>query len=1051
MPSVFPYTNADELLEKICNQISHRVRNGRLEALKIVVPSVYFRNWLQIGIARRMGICMGLVFSMPQDFVKEVFEAAGIQKAGEWSKRRLEWSVFEHCEGFPGVDAKAAARDRFAMARSVADRLDQYAHFRPEMIKAWTEGKAFQQQSDDERWQRALWNKLFEKCGNDPGLLPERLQNADAAAKLKVAFSGVTVIGSGSLDPLLLHILGILSNAGVGVDVHVILPCLGYLADLRDQTKNQVPPCEGDPENFEIGEEPPNPLLVSMARHAAGAFVLLGNLDDEYPNWPEPTEIKKQTLPGNPNLLLRLQDGVRANTAYEKVALTDSDPSLSVHECYGPRRELEVLRDEILRAYAENPKLKPEEILIATPSLEIYAPLVPAVFNSGEIPLPVRLTEIPPGEGDSVCEGLLAVLGIAHGSRGRASEILDLLQLRAVRACLGLEDDEKNLEVLSDSLRNSGLTQGFLEPETSEPGGWRFSLNRLIAGEFFGPYEPDPFAQDGFQLPIADMMGSNLPLTARFHEWLYGVHDTLLKWQKPATPCEWAERLESATIKLLGGEEERMATAARHIAFLKELQIETPIDCAVMLDWLAPEVEESNRRAPFSGAMLFGRLKQLHNTPCRVLALVGMQNDSFPARSSTPSWDLLRAKPKIWDRNARVDDRQMFLDSVLAPFERLIITASTLNIRTNKTQPLSTCVEELLSAAATLGVPREAIIRKHPLQPFSAKYFADAKDRGNLSKPFGKAAARLAEQVLMGNRVGAPLHVGSDVSGPEMPRKDVTIDQLISFWKDPAKAFLKAQKIAATFGEADDRDLDLSPLSLNTLQSWKIKDAILAESLSKSGNIDLLKDRLRADRLLPPGALGEIAWEENLTLVEPIASKLKAIIGDRQSVELEINGCRVIGALPLSSDNNALIACRVGKMDKAEHFITPWIMAVFASAAGFGLPTILVDETLAEPLPIKDAITQQEAEEALRRLVEGYFEGLNRPLCYAPMTSNELIESLEKARKEWGREDQGYGGGEGQKESAKLAWRDSEPFAHISDWERWQSAVAMPLKKWGGF
>jgi len=55
--------------------------------VKVVVPSVYFRDWLQIKLARKFGICMGFEFSMPQDFVNEVFVAAGFPKTGEWSKR----------------------------------------------------------------------------------------------------------------------------------------------------------------------------------------------------------------------------------------------------------------------------------------------------------------------------------------------------------------------------------------------------------------------------------------------------------------------------------------------------------------------------------------------------------------------------------------------------------------------------------------------------------------------------------------------------------------------------------------------------------------------------------------------------------------------------------------------------------------------------------------------------------------------------------------------------------------------------------------------------
>jgi exodeoxyribonuclease V gamma subunit len=393
--------------------------------------------------------------------------------------------------------------------------------------------------------------------------------------------------------------------------------------------------------------------------------------------------------------------------------LVKADASLSVHECFGPRRELEVLRDEILRAYRDIPDLKPEEILIATPKLETYAPLVSAVFHTKEIFLPVRLMELPPGEGDAILEALLAILALAVGGRGRASEVLDLMQIRAVREALGVGDDEEKLEFLADQWRDSGITQGFATCN-DQPGEWRFSINRLVAGMFFGPDEPENTEEGGFQLPVADSMGANFQESATFLQWLDDLRLTLVDWQKNATPKEWAERLANAATLLLKGAEANMEEADKTLRFLSSLDIATPVDAAVIFDWLESEAAEANRRAPMTGATPFGRLKQLHNTPCRVLALVGMQNDNFPARTISPSWDLLRAKPKIWDRNARVDDRQMFLDSLLAPTERLIITASTQNIRTNKKQPLSTCVDELL---ARIGKTRRETRGPHPCAP----------------------------------------------------------------------------------------------------------------------------------------------------------------------------------------------------------------------------------------------------------------------------------------------------------------------------------------------
>jgi exodeoxyribonuclease V gamma subunit len=1053
MLSVFPYTSANSLLEELVSHLSENRENNPLTPLNVVVPSVHFRDWLQIELARKLGICMGLEFSMAQDFVTEVFKIADNLEAREWSKRCLEWSVFEHGQNFPGVGAAASVRDRFAMARLVADRLDQYGHFRPEMFEAWSQGSAFLQKPDhrvEEAWQRDLWSNLYEKFGRTPGLLPQLLHDPAAAAKLSEAFNAVTVIGSGSLDPLLMKTLGILSARGVKVDIRVILPCLGYLADIRNRNQNKnlpLPDSSSDPEEFELGAEVQNnPLLVSMARHAVGTFVLIGENGDQYEKWPDPGDLVAES--DTDTLLKCIQQGVRANSSYNKVDGLKVDSSLRIHECYGARRELEVLRDELLRAFAEIKDLKPEEVLIAVPSLEDYAPLVSAVFYTKENPLPVRLTELPASEGDEVLEGLLALLELARGGRGRASEVLDLMQLRAVREALGVGEDEEKVEFLADKLRESGITQGFAD--SLQPGSWDFAGDRLVAGMFFGPQEPDPEATIGFQLPVADSMGANFSESEIFLEWFTALRSTLKEWQKQTTPREWSERLRSAAGALLKGEEDRMGDANSILKFLAELEVTTPVDVAVILDWMASEVEEGNRRAPISGATPFGRLKQLHNTPCRVLALVGMQNDNFPSRTTSPSWDLLRAQPKIWDRNARVDDRQMFLDAVLAPTERLIITASTQNIRTNKKQPFSTCVDELLAVAATLGVERKALVLEHPLQPFSKKYFEDA---GNLQKPLGEGSARLAEKIHSTEKTKSPLWSGEVGTQPSIS-DEITVESLVAFWKDPAKAFLKAQGIAIPFEEDDDKELDRAVLSVNPLDSWKIKDAMMHEWIEGSGNMDLLKAKLCADRILPPDSLGDKTWQSTLAVVEPIATQVANGKGDHLALEVpvEIEGwlLKITGSVLLNAGATALIAYRAGKIDDAKYFLAPWIMANLAAAADHALPTLIFDETTDAGPKQKSSIPPVEALERLKMLVEGFLQGQCRPLCYAPMTSHILIQCEEKAAKEWAKDDERFGSGEGQKETSRLAWRDRDAFENIDDWIVWRDAVAQPLKTWGG-
>ncbi len=69
---------------------------------------------------------------------------------------------------------------------------------------------------------------------------------------------------------------------------------------------------------------------------------------------------------------------------------------------------------------------------------------------------------------------------------------------------------------------------------------------------------------------------------------------------------------------------------------------------------------------------------------------------SFRARAPRDGDDLLLEDPHVGDRDPRAEDRQLLLDAVLAATERLIITYTGNDERTNLPRPPAIPVAELL-------------------------------------------------------------------------------------------------------------------------------------------------------------------------------------------------------------------------------------------------------------------------------------------------------------------------------------------------------------------
>jgi exodeoxyribonuclease V gamma subunit len=1108
-PRILPHDNFEGLIGALCREMDGSAPSPRPQTM--VVPSVAFKDYLQTGIARARGICMGLDLPTAAVFVARVTDK---QDDSPWSKENLEWRILPHAREFAvqlGVDpVNASTRELFAVSSLLADQIDQYGHFRPEMIRAWDKEQFFLGKDHaDEKWQRKLWTKLKNEIGGDhphPAVALARLrQDPVFGERVRREYPSVTVIGSGTIDPLMVEVLKMLQEAGSKITVHVLVPTQHYLADLKSRTE-VLKQLRDEPDSF--AHEAGHPLLTSMGRHAAGAFCLLQELDENLPEWriDEPPVTQAAG-----SLLNQVQSGIRHLSPPQQTEQEKKHPNIGVHSCFGPRREMEVLRDEILRAFKELPDLQPSDIHIVTPSLDAYAPLVPAALELSvvrgaaaewtETPLRVRVTEAPKSGHKPLIAAMLALLEMAAAESYAASSLLELLHLEPVRRALSIKEDEENIEQLRSRIRDSGITNGLRVNDGQQGiGTWPFARERLIAGLWMGP-EGTPLypAKDGesrdFVLPVAEDLAGDTALVRSFVAWWSDLEAAMREWAEPALSSEWVVRLRNVLSILLGCRDGEELTMRSHLLFLESVSCDVKIDAGTVLDWLDAATAEERRRNPFSGKIAFGRFRQLQNLPCRVLAMVGMQEGTFPAANRVPAWDLLQSKPKPWDRNPRIDDRQLFLDAILAPTDRLIITGATRNVRTNESEPFSPCVDELLRVVAILRGGDEGIVTEHPLQPFSQEYF---RQYASLQPSFSKTNAKVALGIAAaeGERRPQPFHDAGAVPPAiaEPATVEITIAQLASFWKDPAKAFVRSRSISVWEDEEDDRDLDFSPAGLDGLQEWKVKDAIVREIVEGDGDLKAVKARLRANRQLPKGLLGDRVWDElkraakalgssvrdNYGAVLPINSEVEMVMESYGFPDLKV---KITGQLRLNKAGDHLLVWRAGKADKnkpnhAKHYIEPWLSALFAAQQSeeARLPTIFLNAE--QPAPTtentypevlsKDGELNEvlELTKRIQDLVAGYLIGRVSPLCYAPATSDEiakhlagtsktaplpLADAMAKARQnQWEPDQSGDNAmpGEGESEVARLAWRDTDPFANSVDWNDWVEKVAKPLRRW---
>jgi len=1068
-----------------------RLGAGVPRPVPVLVPSAQLGDWLQVRLARELGLSMGFEFVSPAVYLGRTW--AGGPAADElargrayWAPDQLRWHVLPWVDAYAGHLGQDPARglsprDRFAFADGLARQFDRYARYRPDWPARWARGRSAwasgeaaalsEAAREDEAWQRELWGRLA--TAPDAPRHPAQLVADPGANPVDPTLPPIFVVGTDLLDPLLLRSLSALAQQGRSVSLYLLLPSLGYLGDVARRSGVRAGAEEGGG----------HPLLASLGQQAVGSFVLLEAVAPDFAAWPDEPGEEEEPVVATP-LLHRIQADIRGQTPpvgapraedgedFRPILAAD-DASVRVHCCHSPRRELEVVRDELLRAFAEWPDLQPEEVMVAVTDFDAYAPLAEGILRSGTRPLPIRLTAIPAREANPVAMALLALLRLALG-RGSASELIELLNLTAVQQHLDLAGETERLAGLADAVRQSGLTHGLAGSGVGAAGTWRVALDRHLAGAWFGPAAAARDATGATVHPVAADLPQYDAEIARFAGWLTQLALLLEEWREAAPAAVWADRLGRAIDTLLYSEalDDHAAALRRLTGALAAVTAGSVLDAGTMLDWLEPQLENATSlRTSMGGEILFGRLDQLHGLPNRVLAIVGLQDGAFPRSSRRPAWDLTGYRPERWDADPRAQDRQWFLDGLLTPTDRLILTAANRSLRTAHDGPLSACVEDLLRTAADTvraapgGPPvREQLVVKHRIQPFAPDYFAAGAP---LPRSYDAAAARIAADLAGGASAVPAFRARPVVAGAEAA--EVGLASLVAFWRNPAGAWLRALQVEAGEAADDDQALDDAPLTLDALQAYQVRNAALAGRIAPAGATPAdVSSRLAADRALPPGALGQLQWELQDEGIRPLAAALGRVLPDaiRQPVEVVLPGGagRILGEVTVVTGPDGgrrVLVYRGGNFDdRPKYQLEAFILTVVATLAGAADGGLIFGVDLPEGRPMA-GFTAERAGEILMALVAGYRAGQQGPLAFAPGTSAVIAKlraadadsaaALEEAKETWSRRGfRDQPAGEGQEPAAMLAWRDAEPFAepYAAEWLQWAERVAAPLRSW---
>jgi exodeoxyribonuclease V gamma subunit len=223
----------------------------------------------------------------------------------------------------------------------------------------------------------------------------------------------------------------------------------------------------------------------------------------------------------------------------------------------------------------------------------------------------------------------------------------------------------------------------------------------------------------------------------------------------------------------------------------------------------------------------------------------------------------------------------MLLDALLAAGDRLIVTYTGNDERTNIARPPAVPVGELLDIVDRTAGPaaREQVVVEHPLQPFDPRNFTV----GRLvpAKPWSFDHVTLkGARALAGARVPAPPFLAAPLPDERAPV--VELEDLVRFTANPVQAFLR-QRLDIGVRDYSTETADALPVELDGLELWRIGDRILSARLAGAGMEEAVAAEV-ARGALPPGGLGEAAAAR----VRPVVDEIVAQAGPAETVSVDV-------------------------------------------------------------------------------------------------------------------------------------------------------------------
>ena len=261
-----------------------------------------------------------------------------------------------------------------------------------------------------------------------------------------------------------------------------------------------------------------------------------------------------------------------------------------------------------------------------------------------------------------------------------------------------------------------------------------------------------------------------------------------------------------------------------------------PIPFSVVKAALSSAVESAAPYSPFlNGKITFCSLTPMRSIPCKVIAMLGMDEDQFPRTIAIPGFNLNAEDLESSFRSRQLEDRYLFLEALLSASDKLLFYYHGQDEHRRRDYLPSTAITELLEFAQKItSTPNldKALVQEHRLQAFDPHYFGlpALPAEGFLRQPFSfhQPNASVAKSIdQSASHANVAEDIRSSYQGLVLPPEEdavanqpitVNLAELEKFFINASQAFLVKRLGFPPPEWDDDSASDFEPFRLDRLE-----------------------------------------------------------------------------------------------------------------------------------------------------------------------------------------------------------------------------------------